>query len=904
MTCAEPFPGEALLSEVAPLAAPTPATARDAFWRRLEEHGHATALRDGDAAVSYADLADLADGVATRLGTTRRLVLVRARNDLATVVALLGCLRGGHPVLLTDASSAAAVEGLVAAYDPDVVIGAAAGPPATPTVDLRERRPGSAHDLHPELALLLSTSGSTGSPKLVRLSAANLASNAAAIASSLGIRRTDCAATTLPLHYCYGLSVLTSHLAAGATVALTSLSVVDPCFWQLVRSARVSSFAGVPHTFELLDRIGFGSLELPSLRYLTQAGGRMDPATVRRYAELGRARGFDLFVMYGATEATARMAVLPPDLALTRPDAVGRAVPGGSFSLAFPADGDGRPGPVGELVYSGPNVMLGYAESPEDLARGRDLDVLRTGDLARVASDGLVEIVGRVSRIAKVFGLRLDLDRLESALREAGVVGAVADGGDRVVVATEGDPGQTVTTTLRRLGVPPAAVVVRTGPVPRLPSGKPDYPAIARLAGDSVELPARRGATARTENVADVFRVVLGRPDVRPRDTFVSLGGDSLSYVEASLRLESLLGRLPADWHTLPVAALQRLATTTADGAAEGRCRRLRTVETNVVLRALAIVMVVGSHANLFTLLGGAHVLLGVAGYNFARFQLVDLPRRERVRRLLRSTLRIVVPSVLWLGFAAATSWKYGPLNVVLLNGVLGSREWTESWHYWFVEALVWTLVGLTALLAVPVVDRLERRYAFWLPYGLALAALLTRYDVVRLLGGDYIHRAHVLLWLFALGWAAARAPTWRHRALVSATVVATVPGFFADGQHARELVVVVGLLLVTWVRQVRVPTVIARSAGVLASASLYVYLCHWQIYPAYEFELPWLATSLSLAAGIAFWWVASRATAYVEHALAGRHREVGGQEPVAPVEVAPVDVAPVAPVAPVSVRG
>jgi hypothetical protein len=294
-------------------------------------------------------------------------------------------------------------------------------------------------------------------------------------------------------------------------------------------------------------------------------------------------------------------------------------------------------------------------------------------------------------------------------------------------------------------------------------------------------------------------------------------------------------------------------------------------VETNALLRGVAIVMVVGSHANLFTLLGGAHVLFGLAGYNFARFQLVDVPRRERVRRLVRSTLRIVVPSVLWLSFAAATSWKYGPLNVLFLNGVLGSREWTESWHYWFVEALVWTLVGCTALLAVPAFDRLERRHPFWLPFGLALAALITRYDVARLFGGDYIHRAHVIFWLFALGWAAARAPTWRHRVLVSLTVAVTVPGFFEGGQHAREAVVFAGLLLVTWVPQVRLPAAVARCAAVLGSASLYIYLCHWQIYPAYEFELPWLATSLSLAAGIAFWWVASRASAYVEHGLSRR---------------------------------
>jgi hypothetical protein len=287
-----------------------------------------------------------------------------------------------------------------------------------------------------------------------------------------------------------------------------------------------------------------------------------------------------------------------------------------------------------------------------------------------------------------------------------------------------------------------------------------------------------------------------------------------------------------------------------------------------VLLRAAAIVMIVGSHSNLFMLLGGAHLLVGLAGFNFARFQLTDRDRLDRVRSLAASITRIVVPSVLWLCFAAATSAKYDLLNVTLLNGVLGSRDWTESWHYWFIEALVWTLVALTALLAIPWVDRLERRTSFWFPLALAGVALLSRYDVVRLFHGadvDYIHRAHVIFWLFALGWAAVKAPSNAHRALVSVVTIATVPGFFEGGQHLREATIVVGMLLLTWVPSVRVPAVVARTAGVLASASLYIYLVHWQIYPAYEFSLPWLATGLSLAAGIAFWWLVTKATPTAE---------------------------------------
>ncbi len=179
--------------------------------------------------------------------------------------------------------------------------------------------------LHDDLALLLSTSGSTGSPKLVRLSHENLIANAAVIAEYLGIRETDRAATTLPMSYCYGLSVIHSHLLVGAGLILTEHSVVDDEFWELFRRHRGTAFAGVPYTFELLERAGFDTIDLPDLRYVTQAGGRMPPERVRRFAELGERKGFDLFVMYGATEATARMAYLPPELALSRPTAIGRA---------------------------------------------------------------------------------------------------------------------------------------------------------------------------------------------------------------------------------------------------------------------------------------------------------------------------------------------------------------------------------------------------------------------------------------------------------------------------------------------------------------------------------------------------------------------------------------------------
>jgi acyl-CoA synthetase (AMP-forming)/AMP-acid ligase II len=829
------------------------------FWADLRRRGDHPAVVTETGTLGYADLADRVDALAARLGRTRRLVLLAGGNDLDSLVGYLAALAGGHPLLLLPGDHAVHVDAVVAAYDPDVVLDAGG---------LHERRPGTRHDLHPDLALLLSTSGSTGSPKLVRLSHTNLAGNAQAIASYLGIRRTDVAATTLPLHYCYGLSVVNSHLAAGATLFLTDLSVVDACFWDAVRAHRVSSFAGVPYTFDLLDRVGFAEMNLPSLRYVTQAGGRLAPDRVRRYAEAGQERGWDLFVMYGQTEATARMAYLPPDLAVRCAGAIGVPVPGGSFRLEpvpeRPLDNrDAQDADlsVGELVYRGDNVMLGYATRPEDLARGREIDELRTGDVARRRPDGMLEIVGRRSRFAKVFGVRVDLDQVERLYGERGHVVHVADLGDRLLLGVDAsarpaDPEELRAIAKEAVGLPRTAVEVLALPeVPRLPSGKTDYRSLVSLAHDSSRAATSLPTAAAGERgvaLRAALAEVLGR-DVTDADTFVGLGGDSLSYVEASIRVEACLGMLPAGWHTTPVGELA--------GRPAGPARRGRTLETNVLLRALAIVMIVGTHANLFVAVGGAHVLLAVAGFNFGRFHLTDANRRERVRHVLGSAARVAVPATVWLTGVAVLTGDIGWRNVLLLNSVLGPTSWTEpAWWYWFVEVLVWTLVALAACLAVPWVDRVERRWSFWLPFGLALAGLLTRYDVVELAAGDEIHRGTVVFWLFALGWATVKATRLRHRLLVSVLAAASVPGFFGDA--TREYVVVAGLLLLLWVPAARVPGAVARVAAVLASASLYVYLAHWQVYPHLEDEAPLLATLLSLLAGIAFWQVSSRAGA------------------------------------------
>ena len=789
------------------------------FADGLAAHGDRLALLPGHGRpISYRELDQRVAGAAERLGSTRRLVLLAARNDVESIVAYLAALRGRHPVLL---AARGQIDALAAAYDPDLVIDAG----------WHERRPGSAHRLHPELVLLLSTSGSTGSPKLVRLSLDNLRSNAAAIAEYLDIRSTDRAITSLPPHYCYGLSVINSNLLRGAGLVLSDHSVSDPAFWTAVHEHGVTSLHGVPHTFELLDQVGLAHMALPSLRYVTQAGGRLDPAAVARFAALGEERGWRFFVMYGQTEATARMAYLPPELAREHPTAIGIPIPGGEFTIVD-----------GELVYRGPNVMLGYAHDPADLALGRTVGELRTGDLAQRTPEGLYQLAGRAARFRKLFGLRVDLDRVERLLADAGIEAACSGTDEAVVVAVRAEPQRAADLVRARLGLPAGSVRgYRVDTFPRLPTGKIDYPAVERLA------PAAAGPPGRS--VRHVYAAVLGHQDVPDDASFIDLGGDSLTYVRASLALELLLGHLPADWPSMTVAELERRRR---------RPSRVPMVETSIVLRAVAITLLVGTHVKLFTLLGGAHLLLILAGWTWARFVLpvsADRAAPDRAgpaTRTLRSAALVAVPSIGWLSYRAAVTEDVTIANVLLVSTVL--RTGAEA--YWFVEVIVHILLGVALLCAVPVLRRAERAH----PFGFALAVLGVAVLVHASLGdAPWLVRnmtAAGAAWFFVLGWLAQRADSPWRKVWVIALAAVLVPGTF--GEPAREFLVLAGLALLVVLAKAPVPKFAVRGVSLVASASLAIYLTHGVTYPVLLEHLPPVPVAvLAIAIGVLAWWSA-----------------------------------------------
>lgn len=879
----------------------TPARLVDAIHRHPDR---SPALIAGDRTISYGELTERVRHRLRELALSdRSVVVLSGTNSAEFVVTYLALLDAGHVPLLAAPGDAAAQltaawspAATVAAGDHDVDIDHHIDEHADHHIDQHTDQHTDRHgadtgaSLHPDLALLLSTSGSTGSPKLVRLSQRNLVANAASIVEYLQITTADRGITTLPLHYCYGLSVLHSHLLAGASVVLTDASVVDPCFRRALTDHAVTNVAGVPHTYEMLDRSGHDGLYVPSLRLLTQAGGRMDPADVARWVDRSAGCGVDFYVMYGQTEATARMAYLPPDLAARRPGTIGRPIPGGTLRLDPVAefdeddrairgaddDGGGDTGSeeIGELVYAGDNVMMGYATGQDDLARGHDLDELRTGDLARFHPDDQVyEIVGRRARFVKPFGLRIDLDELERRLADRltspGGDGDTVDrdpvavaGTDSVIVvaAPTADRTVVVEAVTDLTGLPASRVVLdRRSGIPRLASGKVDYAALLDAAPDRRVDPrdVAAGDTSIDEQVvADdpvdtttrirrIYAVVLGRHDVTVDDTFVSLGGDSLSYVECAIRLEQVLGDVPPDWHLTPISAL-----------GTGRRRRwLPRVDTTLVLRALAICLIVGTHMHVWFFPGGAHLLLAVVGYNLARFVAPVESTRDRVVAGLRTAARAAVPAMLWAGAGVLVFGAYSLGTALLVNNYVGPASHADDhWHFWFIEVFVHLVVLTTLLLAIPAVRRTERRWPYLFSLGLLGVTLVLRMEWAWM--GDWYnirYRTHAIAWFFVLGWLVRQSVTLPQRLLTTVVCFTVVPGFFQ--YPPREWFIAGALVVLLWAREIPVPRPLVRPVALLAAASLWIYITHFTFWPlltdVFVREVAYVLTILS---GVAVW--------------------------------------------------
>ncbi len=456
-----------------------------------------TALIDCERELTFNQMISEADEIAS-FAPARSLVFLVAGNSIPSLCGYVGFLRKRVvPVMLRDEMSEAQLRGLAETYLPTYwwapqdfieehkeAIGSFSVEAESGGYALLSTG-NSAPEMDEELGLLLTTSGSTGTPKFVRLTYANIVANAASIAEYQRITDADRAITTLPFSYSYGISIVNSHLLKGASLALTEEGVLSRGFWDFLAQTKATNFGGVPYTYTMLERLHLDRMDLPSLRFISQAGGRLGERLQEVFGKICEDKGIEFFVMYGQTEATARMSWLPPNEVLEKLGSIGIAIPKGRFELRDVDDSvieeAEKPG---ELIYYGPNVSLGYAQTRADLALGDERHgVLYTGDVAKRDEDGFYYVVGRLKRFLKIYGNRVNLDEMEklftTAEREVACVGV----DDLMQVFTTSDDVEGLRKELShetKLNSR-AFKVNHIDELPRTSSGKLDYAALERL---------------------------------------------------------------------------------------------------------------------------------------------------------------------------------------------------------------------------------------------------------------------------------------------------------------------------------------------------------------------------------------------------------------------------------------
>ncbi len=540
-------------------------------------------------------------------------------------------------------------------------------------------------------------------------------------------------------------------------------------------------------------------------------------------------------------------------------------------------------------MFSGPGVMLGYAEHSDDLALGRMIDELHTGDLATIDDDGLVRIVGRRSDFCKIAGLRVDLAAVQARLARDDLAAIVVGDDDGLAVALDGAREPTATTAEIRDaaaaagGLDLALVSVAVLPkLPTLPSGKVDRAACLREVRAAHETPRKPKLWRRgnRESAEDALARILGKEELATSKSFVANGGNSLNHSAAAVALARECGSLPRDWHHRPLAEF-------LESEGPKRRRWLISVETSVVLRALAVLTIAGNHTGAIEMLGGAHALLAIAGYNYARFILSQQNTWQRWRASLRTMSAVAIPTMLVALFGVLVTGYYLWPNVFMLDWVFGP-DTAGGRHrvLWFIETYLLAMLLAAAVISIPAVTRCYRSRPWLTGVGLTLVTLIAK----PIAFGFGMERAHYLpwvcVWFFMLGIAIANSTTWPKRLVTLALMAAGTYQFFFHPFHQvnREIYVAVAIALLILLANVRLPILLARVVQLLASASLYVYILQFDLFHVMTWirlGTPWGKFIGAVVVATAIWWLVDQALKRISAAWAARQQPVLTWPPV-----------------------
>lgn len=377
--------------------------------------------------VTYGELVSLMETVGKQV-ESRTLIFMLCKNTVGSMAGYLGFVeRGAVPVTLNSKIDPELLSNLLEVYLPAYIW--------TPTEEAERfsyekvfeiydyvllRTHNQIYPINDKLQLCMTTSGSTGSPKLVRYKKGNLEANARNVALAFGWTKKERPICDLGMQYTMGLNVINTHLYVGATVLLTTYNLMSSEFWDYIKKERGTNFTGVPFSYDIFYRLHFEQMDLPDLKTLSQGGGKLTDSRFIQLAEYARRTGKRFIASFGTTETSARMACLPAELALTKIGSIGRAIPEGELFL-IDENGTVLTDPVaeGEMCYKGPNVTMGYAVSKEDLLKDDEFNgEYHTGDLARRDEDGCYYVTGRLSRFLKLLSYRVSLDQSERLIQQ------------------------------------------------------------------------------------------------------------------------------------------------------------------------------------------------------------------------------------------------------------------------------------------------------------------------------------------------------------------------------------------------------------------------------------------------------------------------------------------------------
>lgn len=390
--------------------------------------------------VTYGEIVDRCNELKGK-GYERSIIFIMCKNTVGSLMAYLTSVESGLvPVTLSAAIDKELFESLYHTYQPKFIwsdkndnLIQNFGQPIHYLFDFALYETGNdSYPFNDQLQLLMTTSGSTGSPKLVRYRCGNLKSNAKNVAIAFGWTENERSICDLAMNYTMGLNIINSHLYVGATCLLTTYNITSMEFWKYIKEEKGTNFCGVPFSYDILKKLRFERMSLPYLTTITEGGGKLTDKRFNELANYAKENGKRFIASFGTTETSARMVVLPAEWALSKTGSIGKAIPEGElFLIDENNEIISENIAEGELCYKGPNVTMGYAICKEDLLKGDEFNgIYRTGDMAKRDEDGFYFITGRISRFLKLLSYRVSLDQSERLIQQQFSIECACSGTD------------------------------------------------------------------------------------------------------------------------------------------------------------------------------------------------------------------------------------------------------------------------------------------------------------------------------------------------------------------------------------------------------------------------------------------------------------------------------------------